>query len=168
MSSYSQQFPELAGILEKADHVDVKTVISRAHLREFLAGMMGYQPSWVTFLYGVRMVFVRFLGMRQEGIPHARRLLPENIPMEPGKPMAFFTVRLADTVAEQYWAADADDQHLRATLAVVMRPLADGRNQFFVITVVHYHNWAGPVYFNVIRPFHHVVVGGMTRAGASA
>ncbi|MGE6761631.1 DUF2867 domain-containing protein [Corallococcus interemptor] len=32
----------------------------------------------------------------------------------------------------------------------------------------HYRNWAGPVYFNVIRPFHHLVVARMARHGALA
>src|SRR2546425_5121666 len=35
-------------------------------MREFIAAMMSYQPGWVTFLYRIRAVFVRFLGMRQE------------------------------------------------------------------------------------------------------
>jgi uncharacterized protein DUF2867 len=34
-----------------------------------------------------------------------------------------------------------------------------------VVTNVHYHNWAGPVYLQVIRPFHHVVVTRMAQAG---
>jgi hypothetical protein len=31
--------------------------------------MLSYQPEWVIALYGVRAIFVRFLGMRQHGIP---------------------------------------------------------------------------------------------------
>jgi len=34
-----------------------------------------------------------------------------------------------------------------------------------VVTVVRYHAWNGPVYFNMIRPFHHLVVGRMAAAG---
>jgi hypothetical protein len=33
-----------------------------------------------------------------------------------------------------------------------------------VVTVVRYHNLAGRVYFNVIRPFHHLVVHAAMRA----
>ena len=36
------------------------------------------------------------------------------------------------------------------------------------LTVVHYKHWTGPVYFNVIRPFHHLVVRQMARAGTKA
>jgi hypothetical protein len=37
--------------------------------------------------------------------------------------------------------------------------------QLHVVTVVRYKNASGRVYFNVIRPFHHLVVGAMVRAG---
>jgi len=33
---------------------------------------------------------------------------------------------------------------------------------------VHYKNWAGPAYFNLIRPFHHLRVWRMTRMGLRA
>ncbi|MCP4630164.1 MAG: DUF2867 domain-containing protein [bacterium] len=39
-----------------------------------------------------------------------------------------------------------------------IRSLDSKTNRFYVITVVHYKHWTGPVYFNLIRPFHHLVV----------
>jgi len=33
---------------------------------------------------------------------------------------------------------------------------------------VHYRSWAGPVYFNTIRPFHHIVVGSMMKHASKA
>ncbi|WP_218919788.1 DUF2867 domain-containing protein [Streptosporangium roseum] len=56
--------------------------------------------------------------------------------------------------------AGATESHLTACLAVVAEP-----GRFHVVTVVKYHRWTGPVYFNAIRPFHHLVVLGMARAG---
>lgn len=155
--------PAFAPYLAAAQHVDVKTADGDVSLREFLSGMMSYQPAWVTFLFGVRRVFVRLLGMKQAGIPRPPALSAETFPMTPGQRAAFFTVREADE--ETYWLADVRDQHLNAALAVIAAPLPDGRRRFSVLTIVHYNNWAGPVYFNVIRPFHHLVVGSMTRAG---
>jgi hypothetical protein len=168
--AYIRRLPELAPLLEHADHVDVKSVIGSVDLRTFLAQMYSYQPEWVTALYGVRAVFVRFLGMRQLGIPHrqsSRYLTPENIPMREGQSAGFFKVRMAKE--EQYWIAEAKDTHLNAILGVVVEPLPDKQQKrFHVLTVVYYRNWAGPVYFNVIRPFHHLVVGGMSMAGVRA
>ncbi|MBE4752795.1 DUF2867 domain-containing protein [Corallococcus sp. ZKHCc1 1396] len=153
---------------EGADHVDVKTVESEASLREFIAALMSYQPAWMTALYGVRGVFVRLLGMRQHGVPRPQHLRPEDIPMAPGSAASFFTVRHAEE--ERVWVVAATDKHLEATLAVVAEPAPGGgaRRRFHVVTLVHYRNWAGPVYFNVIRPFHHLVVGGMARTAARA
>jgi hypothetical protein len=151
----------LASVTEGADHVDVKTVESDVSLREFLASMLAYQPGWVSALYGVRKGFVRLLGMKQQGIPTAPRFTPETVPMTVGEKASFFTVRRAEE--DRVWVADAEESHLRATLAVVH----EGRS-FHVVTVVHYKSWAGPVYFNVIRPFHHVVVKAMARAGAQS
>ncbi len=160
--AYIRSLPELASLLERADHVDVKTVIGSVDLRTFLANMFRYQPAWVTALYGVRAIFVRFLGMRQHGIP--RR---QSSPMQEGQPAAFFKVRMARE--ERYWIAEAKDTHLNALLGVVVEPLPDQQQKLFhVVTVVYYRNWAGPVYFNVIRPFHHLVVGNMAMAGVRA
>jgi len=83
--TYISRQPELASLLEHADHVDVKTVIGSVDLRTFLANMFSYQPDWITALYGVRAVFVRFLGLRQIGIPRRQYLKPENIPMQAGQ-----------------------------------------------------------------------------------
>jgi uncharacterized protein DUF2867 len=164
--SYIQQIPELQPILAGADHMDVKVVAGEQSLREFMAGMIGYQPAWVTFLYGVRAVFVRFLGMKQQGIPRRPTLTPAEIPMTPGQKLTFFSVRAAKE--DSYLVAEIADKHLTAALGVVVEPMKDNLKRFHVLTIVHYHNWAGPVYFNVIRPFHHLVVGGMARAGVKA
>lgn len=166
MSLNQADFPEFDELFKAANHIDVKTVEGDASLREFIAGMISYQPAWMTFLYGVRAVFVRFLGMKQEGLPRAIKLEPTRVPMLPGKNLSFFKVALAEE--NHYWAAAADDKHMKAYLAIAARPQPGGQTRFYVFTIVHYHNWAGPVYFNVIRPFHHVVVGRMTQAGVGA
>ena len=168
-SRASSPLPEVLRPFAKgADHVDVKTVESEATLREFLAGLLSYQPGWVTALFAVRAVFVRLLGMRQQGLPRSLHLRPEDISMTPGGAASFFTVRHAEE--DHVWVVAATDKHLEATLAVVVEPEPGGglRRRFHVVTLVHYRNWAGPVYFNVIRPFHHLVVERMARSAAHA
>ncbi len=159
--------PELAALLEHADHVDVKTVRGSVDLRTFLANMFAYQPKWIRVLYGVRAIFVRFLGMRQHGLPRRRThrsLTPATFPMRAGQSIAFFTVRMAKE--KHYWVAEANDTHLSALLGVVMEPLPDQPLKcFHILTIVSYHNWRGPVYFTTIRPFHHLVVRRMALAG---
>lgn len=160
------RIPELTPVLEGADHIDVKVVTGAVDLRAFLAASLGYQPGWVVDLYRVRAVFVRALGLRQERMPRRPRLTPGTVPMRPGERAGSFTVRLA--AEGHYWVAEARASHLTAVLGVIAEPLGGERRRFYVLTVVHYHAWTGPVYFNAIRPFHHLVVGRMAAAGVRA
>jgi hypothetical protein len=156
--------PELQPYLPNADHIDIKTVEGNVTMREFLAGMFSYYPGWLKFLYGVRGGFVRLLGMKQEGIPEFHELRPEEVCMTPGKDMAFFTVKMA---SERVWVAGIVDTHLNADLGIVREAGENGRFRFHIITIVHYNKWTGVVYFNVIRPFHHLVVAQMAKSGVN-
>jgi hypothetical protein len=153
MAAY-EHIPLLKSLLQSADYHDVKIVESDVTLREFIAGFIGYYPAWVKFLYRVR----------QEGIPKDARLSPEQIPMTAGEKLSFFKVDAAEE--NSYWIASAADTHLMATLAIVAEPGANGHTRYSGITIVKYRRWTGPVYFNVIRPFHHLVVNGMMQSGA--
>ncbi len=162
-SDLQARHPLLSPYFAKSDVVDIKQIEGRVSLRQFVAGLINYQPAWVTALYSVRWLFVRLLGMRQEGVPTSPALSADTVPMQAGAPAGFFTVVAAKE--DQYWLVKAEDTHLTAFLGVVVNPGRDGRNHFDVLTLVHYHRWTGPVYFNVIRPFHHLVVGSMMNAG---
>lgn len=163
---YWEQVSSIKALTQNADHVDVKVYEGEIGLRQFLANMFNYYPGWVKFLYQIRRAFVRLLGMKQEGVPQKENLVPEDISMRPGERAGFFEVKAAEEDA--YYVAGATESHLTAHLAVVQEPLDGGVNRFYVITIVHYHRWTGPVYFNVIRPFHHIVVNQMGLAGIGA
>jgi hypothetical protein len=91
-------------------------------------------------------------------------LQAEDVSFVAGDEVTFFTVRLAKE--EKYWVGETpEDKHLRAYFGVVVEPVAENRRRFHVVTIVHYKHWTGPVYFNLIRPFHHLVVSRMARAG---
>lgn len=152
--------------LAECDHYDHKSIESSLTLREFLAGMLSYQPAWVTALYGVRWGVIRLLGGNQEGLPQAPHLHPQDVAFTPEAAAGFFTVEAA--AEDRYWMVSAKEQHLDAYLVVAADDLGAGRTRFHVGTIVRYNSWAGPVYFNLIRPFHHIVVGAMMRAGAEA
>jgi hypothetical protein len=159
------KYPEISKLLNGADHADVKTVEGSVSLRQFIASMLSYYPRWIVFLYGVRAVFVRLLGMRQPAGPHELpNLRAEDIAMTPGEKATFFTVRHAKE--ETFWIVETpEDKHLNAFFGIIVEPIIDERKRFHVITIVHYKHWTGPVYFNTIRPFHHLVVSRMARAG---
>ena len=158
---YLENIPELAPLFEGADHVDVKTIDGDMGLRRFVAGLFGYTPGWLKALYAVRAVFVRLLGMRQENVDHPP-MTTEEVSFTPGDPCSFFTVTHGRE--DEYLAAEIRDKHLKARLLIATEPLGGGRNRFHVGTIVFYRHWTGPVYFTVVKPFHHLVVWLMMRA----
>jgi hypothetical protein len=158
---YVATIPEIADLFRDADHVDTKQGECDKTLRAFVAACLSYMPGWMRFLLWIRAGFVRLLGMRQEGIPKSTRMNPEDVSFTPGEPAAFFTVVMAEE--ERFWMAVATDKHLSGYLAVVVEALDDGRKRFHVCTIVKYHHWTGPLYFNVIRLFHHFVIWAMIR-----
>ena len=157
----------LRPLLAGADHVDIKRVEGNLPLDRFVSGMLSYFPWWLRLLYLVRAVVVKILGLR-EHYPETQMtgFIPLQVSFQPGDTVLFFTVRLAKK--EAYWIAETpEDKHLRAYLAILAQPTADHATAFFVTTIVHYKHWTGPVYFNLIRPFHHLVVSRMARAGVT-
>ena len=159
ITEFVQSHPAMRDLLKDTDHVDVKTFESDQDMRTFLAGLFSYMPAWLKGLFGVRAMFVRVLGMKQEGSIKAVQYQPQDISMTPGDKTAFFQVEMAEE--DNYWVSSARESHLDAYLAVVVERLDDARNRFHFVTIVKYNNRIGPIYFNVIRPFHHLVVFAM-------
>ena len=163
-SHYLARYPMLADLIQQADHIDVKEILTAVPMRSFIVGLFSYMPWWLKLLYGLRWAFVRLLGMKQEGLPEAITLSPETVSFNPGEQVAFFRVERAQE--GRYWVADAADKHLIAYLGLVAEPVGEEMTRYHLVTIVNYQHWTGPVYFNVIRPFHHLVVAAMMRAAA--
>ncbi|MFI5587750.1 DUF2867 domain-containing protein [Amycolatopsis sp. NPDC051758] len=144
-----------------ADYVEFKEISSENSLREFVAGLFGWSPVWVKALFGVRYVLAKALRLDTAAVPRSGRLRPEDVGFEAGDRVAFFTVRAGDP--ERYLVAGVDDSHLSGYLTVEALPGA----RFRLGTIVHFHNRVGPAYFALIKPFHHLVIRGMLKAGAA-
>jgi hypothetical protein len=150
-----KQFPQLKKYLEGADHDDVKTVEGALTMREFIARFLLYNPGWVKFLFAVRGVVAKILGL-DHAAGETPPLTADTLPITPGEDAAFFTV--VDSDGESYWIAGIEDDHLDAHVAVIVEPLDGGISRFHTVTIVHYNNRIGTLYFNLIRPFHHLIV----------
>ena len=159
------QIPEISQLLKGSNHIDVKTVEGQTFLRRFIAAMLSYYPRWILFLYRIRAILVKLLGLYRHPAPEALpELGPEDVSFAVGEAVTFFTVRMAKEKC--YWVGETpEDKHLSAYFCVAVQSLGNHRKRFHVATIVHYKHWTGPVYFNLIRPFHHLVVGRMMRAG---
>ncbi len=157
--------PKIAPFFERSNYVDIKTAEGHVSLRQFIAAMLSYYPFWVVWLYRLRTVLVKILGLVEH---EASEVLPNlkgvDVSFVPGDAVTFFTVRQAKE--EHYWIGETpEDKHLKAYFGVIVEPLAKKRRRFHVVTIVYYKHRTGPLYFNLIRPFHHLVVRGMMRAG---
>ena len=159
------QFPEIKSAVSTADHIDIKTIESDQPLRHFLAGLFSYIPFWMRGLYAIRWGFVRLLGMTQTGMPQSVEVDPKDISFTPGEGASFFEVVTAEE--ESHYFAAAKERHLTAILGIIVEPLAGNNRRLHVATVVNYHHWTGPVYFNTIRPFHHLVVAAMMKSAVT-
>ena len=162
---YLLQFSELEKYFAKADFIDVKIFEGDASLRKFIASMLSYYPWWIVQLYRVRKLLVGILGLvKHEAPEELPDLQPEEVSFTPGENVTFFTVRCAKE--DRFWVSETPaDKHLQAYFGVVKEPVSNSINRFYVITAVFYKHWTGPVYFNLIRPFHHLVVSRMARYG---
>lgn len=156
--------PFLAG----ADHTDVKRVDGSVPLDRFILGMFSYFPWWLRRLYRVRAGLVKLLGLQEQHTEaEVTDLIPRQVSFRPADQVLFFTVRKAKEAC--YWIAETpEDKHLKAYLAIFAEHTGNTSKRFHVFTIVHYKHWTGPVYFNLIRPFHHLVVSRMARAGVTA
>ncbi len=154
-------YPEVAALVRGADDLHDKIVVSDMSLREFLAAVLSYMPEWMRLLYRVRAGFVRLLGTRQEEIPEKEDIAPEEVSFTPGERGAFFTILAAKE--GEYWLAEARDRMIVGYLGVVVEQLEGGGQRLHFLSGARYLRWTGRIYYNVILPFHHLVINCMAR-----
>ena len=162
---YTNNFSELEKYFQNADFTDVKVFEGETTLRKFIASMLSYYPWWIVCLYRIRKLLVGILGLvKHEAPEELPNLQPQDVSFTPGENVSFFIVRCARE--DTFWVSETpDDRHLRAYFGVIKESVGNSTNRFYVITSVFYKHWTGPVYFNIIRPFHHLVVSRMARYG---
>ena len=155
--------PELDDLLPIVDVVDVKTARGAVSLREFTAGALGHGPLWIKALFGVRILLAWALRL-ETAVPDSFRLRPETVSFTPGDPASFFSVVRGEE--DHYLLLKVSDNHLVAWLAII----TDNGHpaEFKVVTLVKYLRPVGRFYYNLIRPFHHLVLLSMCRAGETS
>ena len=163
--SYLTGIRTIRTLVDGADYVGLATVELHADLETFLKTIFSYRPGLIRFLYRIRAPLVRLLGFRQDPLPAMEEWIPDEFPMLSCGNIWFFTV--GRVKADRYWVAGCPrDRHLDADLAVVAEPLDSGRRRFYIITVVRYKHWTGPLYFNLIRLFNLLLSNRMARVAA--
>ncbi len=144
--------PEVTALTRGANHLDVKAFTSARPLAELVPAMLGRRPRALRALFAIRNAAVRVLGLR-----------PVHAVASDSASVGPFRVQLA---REDLWVGGIDDAHLSAWLCVLREPRAGAAPRIHLGTIVRYNDWRGPLYFNVIRPFHHLLVGALARSVA--
>lgn len=160
-----QKYRELDIYFQNTNHIDIKTIEGEVSLRQFISEMLSYYPWWLLILYRTREFLVNILGLVKHEKPDVLpSIQPEDLSFNPGEKASFFIVKTAKE--NVYWVSETpDDKHLKAFFGVVMEATNDKPTKFHVFTSVKYIHWTGPIYFNLIRPFHHLVVFSMMKNG---
>jgi hypothetical protein len=162
---YLENIEEIRKLFVSADYIGVKSVDTEDALEQFLIKIFSYRPALIRLLYRIRAPLVRLLGFRQDPLPDIEEWIPPEFPMLPCGAVWFFTVQ--QVKKDRFWIAGCPrDRHLDADLAVVARPLQGRRKRFYLVTVVRYKHWTGPVYFNLIRLFNLLLINRMARYAA--
>lgn len=162
---YLNSIKEIRALFEDADYIGVKSVEADISLERFLVKIFSYRPSLIRMLYRLRAPLVRLLGFKQAPLPDMDEWIPDEFPMLACGTVWFFTVRRVQE--DRFWIAGCPrDKHLDADMAVVARPMTGRRKRFYLITVVRYKHWTGPLYFNLIRLFNLYLVNRMAHSAA--
>ena len=147
--------PPLQKICSNADHIYSVGFESRRDMEDFLIRLMSYKPGWLTFLYKVRGVLAGVMGLKHDEFMN-HGLEVTDYDFNRGGQVDFFNS--IDFETDRFWIGEATDKHLSGYIGVVSEPAENGMHHYHVFTIVHYKHWTGPVYFNLIRPFSHLVV----------
>jgi hypothetical protein len=121
------------------------------------ARLFGALPWWVGSLMALRNLLVSGFGLKTE-LGDQPPPLTREIRFEPGARDCFFTV--IDRTDEELVMAESD-KHLDFRVSVRKEDGPDGVTVVELTTVVWYNNWLGPIYFNVVKPFHRVLLRSM-------
>ncbi len=147
--------------VSRADHVDAVAVDlpTGTTAVEFTRVAVVSRPDWIDRLLGLRDAIVGPLGLRTQV-----RVAPEQIEIIAGRRFGPFKVL---SVADDEVLVGDDDKHLRFRTSFAVRG-GDGETEGIFTTIVVHENFAGRVYFALIKPFHNIVVASVLRCAALA
>lgn len=158
---------EIERFTKSAHHLDAVSAYASLSLRECISNALSWQPTWLKILFLARGGLARLMRLEHPSSRPSRPLEPEEISFHPGDRLAFFTVSAGKEDA--FLVLTAEDTHLVGHLIIEVDPTDTGtERRFRVITAVHYRRWTGLLYFNIIRPFHHIIMHRMIAAASRA
>jgi hypothetical protein len=140
-----------------ADYVDVYkcNVPDNSNLTpdNILINIWTVQPKWVDFLFRLRNILVKPFGLETGNMDKFNQDLAAAIRSGNNFEMVDILHKNENETVMQL-----RDKHLTAELSIYVENLAEKRKIVNAITMVHFHNTLGVIYFFFIRPFHGIIV----------
>jgi hypothetical protein len=112
-------------------------------------------PAWVQCLFRLRDILVKPFGLKgaDDNYNYFQQKFTEMVrTSETYKQMSIPAKNENETILQMA------DKHLTAELSCHIENIIDNKLKISIITLVHYHNVFGKIYFNVIKPFHRIIV----------
>lgn len=163
MSRLDPMYLDTERFTASAHHLDAVSAYTSLSLRECISNALSWQPTWLKILFLARGGLARLMRLQHPSSGSSRPLRPEEISFHPGDRLAFFKISAGKDDA--FLVLTAADTHLVGHLIIEVDPTDAGtERKFRIITAVQYRRWTGRLYFNIIRPFHHLVMHRMIAA----
>ncbi|KIX11765.1 DUF2867 domain-containing protein [Dethiosulfatarculus sandiegensis] len=143
----------------EVDHLDTKYVTTGLSMAGVVAEMFSYKPGWYKGLYIARGWLARILGLEHSPDNNAR-ITEDQVPEKPGQVFESLGENWKAHKIEpgRFWSMAHEAEHLTAWVFVQKCNKNSGVNEYAVSTLVKYKNPVGRFYFNLIKPFHHLIV----------
>lgn len=109
-------------------------------------------PAWLNVLFKIRDLLVRPFGLKTGTADNSEELKEALLK---GKDYGLMSA-VAHSADES--VISLDDKHLKAYFSIYI----EGRD-VYITTLVQFHNKLGVAYFNLIRPFHKIIVKNIFR-----
>ncbi|MDH6355885.1 hypothetical protein M2132_002235 [Dysgonomonas sp. PH5-45] len=123
---------------------------------DIIIGIFTDMPGWVNMLFKLRNFLVRFVGLKGNKGDNSQL---ENCIRSGGK---YGVVSVPDK-SDHETVLLLEDRHLNAYLSIHIMDTTTNAWDVSLITVVHFNNKLGNIYFTVIKPFHKIVVKSMLK-----
>ena len=142
-----------------ADHTDTYVCESdkpiQASPDDIMIRLWSDFPAWLNILFRLRNFLVKFVGLKTEkkDTDEFERLIRN------GGELGFVSVPEKN---DKETILLLKDKHLNAYLSVYVDNKQNSQD-IYAITLVHFHNRFGRVYFFFIRPFHDIIVKSILR-----
>lgn len=115
-----------------------------------------HQPKWLARLFSIRNAIVKWFGLKTDKgeFQKIEQCIRED---------KTYNMMSVAGKSGQETAITLKDKHLNAYMSVYIEDRQSNSKDIYVITIVHFNNLLGYLYFYTIAPFHKMVVKGMMK-----